>query len=191
MDGKLILDTSNPVILRMSNDAYYYFFEGEDPIDESSLDEIAEISASFEHGFEPDESKPINTDSSDGSIEVTIFPYIEDVPKQKPSQSESSDLDTLEFDESQWDGVHNDGSIFPWLFYFKFIGENTVKIAQLNMHFNKRLNDCIGEIVWLNNKPWIKYKTKEEHKGYSFMPIMSPRTTILDNQNAAEYLIKS
>ena len=47
MDGKLILDVNNPVTMKLSNDAYYYFFEGEDPLDESSLDEIAEISSMF------------------------------------------------------------------------------------------------------------------------------------------------
>lgn len=183
MDGKLKLDVNNPITLKMSNDAYYYFFEGEDPLDDNSLDEIAEISATFEFGFEPDENKSPIIDTKNGTAEVILIPYIENI-------EEKQELDSLEFDETEWDGVHNDGGIFPWLFYFKFIGENTVKIAQLNMHFNKRLNDCIGEVVWLNSKPWIRYKTKEEHKGYSLMPIMSPRTTILDNQNAAEYLVQ-
>ena len=183
MDVKLIFDVNNPVTMKLSNDAYYYFFEGEDPLDESSLDEIAEISAMFEFGFEPDENKPPKIDTSNGTVEVTIIPYIEDL-KQEQEQN------TLEFDESMWDGVHNDGGVFPWMFYFKFIGLNRVKIAQINMYFNKRLNDCEGECVWLNKKPWIKYKTKESHKGYSYMPICSPRTTILDNQNAQEFLVQ-
>lgn len=183
MEDKLKLDTDNPVTLKFSNDAYYYFFEGEDPLDENSLDEIAEISATFEFGFEPDESKPPIIDTNNGTVEITIIPYIRDL-------SQGPELDNLEFNELEWDGVHNDGGIFPWLFYFKFIGTNKVLIAQINMHFNKRLNDCQGECIWLNGKPWIKYKTKESYKGYSYMPICSPRTTILDNQNAQEFLVQ-
>lgn len=181
MDGKLILDVNNPVTIRLSNDAYYYFFEGEDPLDENSLDEIAEISAMFEFGFEPDENKLPKINTSNGTVEVTIIPYIEDLKQEQ---------NTLEFDESIWDGVYKDSAIFPWMFYFKFICLNKVKIAQINMHFNKRLNDCEGECVWLNKKPWIKYKTEESHKGYSYIPILSPRTIILDIQNVQEFLVQ-
>lgn len=188
MDGKLMLDTNNPITLTISNDAYYYFFEGEDPLDESSLDEIAEISASFENGFEPDENEPPMINVSNGTVTITLIPYAEQCIELKKEQSASAEQDMLEFDESLWDGVINEGGLFPWMFYFKFIGKNRVKIAQINIHFSKRLNDCEGDITWINNKPWIKYKTKPEHKGYSLMPMRTPRTTIFDNKNVAEFM---
>lgn len=186
MDGKkLTLDKVNKMTVKLSNDAYYYFFEGEEPLDDNSWDEIAEISATFENGFEQDESVPTNVDTKTGQYEVTIIPYIELVEEQRPKQ-----LETIQFDESLWDGCFNAGGLFPWLFYFKFISSNHVKIAQINKHFNERLDDCEGDVTWIDSKPWIKYKTKPSHKGYSLMPIWSKRCEIFDNESIQEFLLE-
>lgn len=178
--NELKLDIGNATTLKISNDAYYYFAEGEDPLDESSFDEIAEISAMFEFGFEIDETKNPIVDNKSGMVEITIIPYT----TQMPSSNN-------EIDESQYDGVIQDKrGTHPWQYYFKFIGINVVKITQINKSLRRKFDSYIGEIVWFYKKPWIKYKIKTEFRNYSFLPFLASNTTIFDNDNISEYMIQ-
>ncbi len=58
------------VKLIISNDAYYYFTANEEPLDDNSFDEIAEIEATFENGFNVEMLNAFDT----GEFEVNIIP---------------------------------------------------------------------------------------------------------------------
>lgn len=170
---KIILDTTNPISLTVTNDTYNYFFKNEDVLDEDSLNEIAEIVTTFENGFELNEKVNPVFDSNKGTVKIEIFIYKEE------NEQEQEEPD-LEIDNSQWDGFYNCGGLFPWLFYFKIISKEKVKILQINKAFKKRIDGCDGEIVFINSYPWIKYKIKETFSSHSLLPIKSKRMTILN-----------
>lgn len=173
---KIILDTTNPISLTVTNDTYNYFFKNEDVLDEDSLNEIAEIVTTFENGFELNEKVNPIFDSNNGTVKIEIFIY-KDENEQPQQQKEEPCLD---INNSQWDGYYNSGGLFPWLFCFKVISKEKVKTLLLNKAFKRRIETCNGEIVLINSNPWIKYKLKETLENYSLVPIKSKRMTILN-----------
>ena len=46
-----ILDTTRAIELQISNDAFFYLLEEEEPLDEANLEEAQEILAMFPNGF--------------------------------------------------------------------------------------------------------------------------------------------
>lgn len=71
-----ILDYSKKQTLQLSNDAFYYLYYGEEPLDEDNLEEANEVSEMFFNNFYiEDDWKTV--DDSD-LIECTFIPYIED-----------------------------------------------------------------------------------------------------------------
>lgn len=70
------LDRSQAQELQISNDAFFYLLEEEEPLDEANLEEAQEILAMFPNGFVIDENwKPV--EDSD-LIEATFVPYVLD-----------------------------------------------------------------------------------------------------------------
>lgn len=61
--------------MQISNDAFFYLLEEEEPIDEENLKEARKILAMFPHGFYIDNWKAVE---NSGIIECTFIPYIED-----------------------------------------------------------------------------------------------------------------
>ena len=70
------LDKSQALELQITNDAFFYLLEEEEPLDETNLEEAEEILAMFPNGFIIEESwKPV--EDSD-LIEATFVPYVID-----------------------------------------------------------------------------------------------------------------
>lgn len=70
------LDKSQALELQITNDAFFYLLEEEEPLDEANLEETQEILTMFPNGFVIEESwKPV--EDSD-LIEATFIPYIAD-----------------------------------------------------------------------------------------------------------------
>lgn len=70
------LDYSQQQTMQISNDAFFYLLEEEEPLDEENLEEAYEILALFPHGFNIEENWKAVEDSD--LIECTFVPYIED-----------------------------------------------------------------------------------------------------------------
>lgn len=70
------LDYSQKQEMQISNDAFFYLLEEEEPLDEENLKEAQEILAMFPHGFYIEK----NWKAVEGSdlIECTFVPYVED-----------------------------------------------------------------------------------------------------------------
>ena len=69
------LDITKAVTLQITNDAFYYLKEDEDPLDDDNLDEALEVLDMFPNGFEIREDwRPV--EDSD-LIEATFIPYIQ------------------------------------------------------------------------------------------------------------------
>lgn len=62
--------------MQISNDAFFYLLEEEEPLDEENLEEAQEILAMFPHGFYIEEDWKTVEDSD--LIECTFVPYVED-----------------------------------------------------------------------------------------------------------------
>jgi hypothetical protein len=70
------LDYSKAKTMQLSNDAFFYITQEEEPLDESNLEEALEILSMFPNGFYVDENwKPV--EDSD-LIEATFIPYAKD-----------------------------------------------------------------------------------------------------------------
>lgn len=70
------LDKSRALELQITNDAFFYLLEEEEPLDETNLEEAQEILAMFPNGFVIEEGwKPV--EDSD-LIEAIFIPYIID-----------------------------------------------------------------------------------------------------------------
>lgn len=70
------LDYSKAQAMQISNDAFFFIAEEEEPLDEENLEEAKEVLSMFPNGFYIEENwKPV--ENSD-LIEVTFIPYVED-----------------------------------------------------------------------------------------------------------------
>ena len=70
------LDYSQKQEMQISNDAFFYLLEEEEPLDEENLEEAQEILAMFPHGFYIEENWKAVEDSD--LIECVFVPYVED-----------------------------------------------------------------------------------------------------------------
>ena len=96
------LDSNKAEIRLLSNDAFFWLKDEEDPIDEDNLEEAQEILSMFPNGFVIAENwKYVDDDT----IQATFVPYVED---------------TLNI---EWDGesrcIKNNGEIDRFVFLFK------------------------------------------------------------------------
>ena len=70
------LDYSKAQTMQISNDAFFFITEEEEPLDEENLEEAQEVLSMFPNGFYVEENwKPV--EDSD-IIEATFIPYVED-----------------------------------------------------------------------------------------------------------------
>ena len=69
------LDYSKKQVLQLSNDAFFYLKEEDDPLDEDNLDEAIEIIGMFPNGFHIDDDWKYVEDSD--MVEATFIPYID------------------------------------------------------------------------------------------------------------------
>ena len=127
-----VLDKSKAVTLQISNDAFYYLRDGEDPIDEENLNEVYEIQEMFPNGFQIQDNWSI-VECIDDLLEVTFIPYVEDI--------------------NDWDGYFV--MFNNWVYRFKILSNSKCILSMYNEQtgdegFNDECN-----IEYSNNKPWI------------------------------------
>lgn len=70
------LDYSKAQTMQISNDAFFFITEEEEPLDEENLEEAQEVLSMFPNGFYVEENWKLVEDSD--LIEVTFVPYIKD-----------------------------------------------------------------------------------------------------------------
>lgn len=70
-------DYSKKQIIQISNDAFYYLYYGEEPLDENNLEEAEEVSAMFPYGFLIEEDWKTVEDSD--LIEASFVPFVQDL----------------------------------------------------------------------------------------------------------------
>lgn len=70
------LDYSKAQTMQISNDAFFFITEEEEPLDEDNLEEANEVSEMFPNGFYVEENWKAVNDSD--LIEATFIPYVED-----------------------------------------------------------------------------------------------------------------
>ena len=128
----MIDDRVKPVLMDVSNDAYHYFKYSESPLDEASLDEIAEISATFGDGIE---IELISTLESSGKYKVKIVPK-SSVPQQK------------------YDGlIHLPIKNIALLLYVK--AKNKIRGVCINENDMHIIYEQDYDVVSISKKPWI------------------------------------
>ena len=73
--AKYVLDNEGAEITRLSNDAFLYLTQEEEPLDENNLIEARQLYVDFPLGFEITKWQYVKN----GEVEVTIIPYVEAV----------------------------------------------------------------------------------------------------------------
>lgn len=70
------MDYSKKQVMQISNDAFYYLYYGEEPLDDENMEEAQEITDMFPNGFVIEDNWE-NIDDTD-LIECTFVPYVKD-----------------------------------------------------------------------------------------------------------------
>ena len=130
------LDSTKAEIRLLTNDAFFWLKDEEDPIDEENLEEAHEILSMFPNGFViQDNWKYVDDDT----IEATFIPYVEDI-------------------NVVWDGEARSpvakGYIDQWPFMFKIINQYKCYARWYNENNGRVLLDCECEVVYIYNNPW-------------------------------------
>ena len=120
------LDYSQKQEMQISNDAFFYLLEEEEPLDEENLEEAQEILAMFPHGFYIEE----NWKAVEGSdlIECIFVPYVED---------------DMDFDEYQELTKYIQQQI-------KWLDTNTIRVWRYNLQ--TRARELQGDFKVYTNK---------------------------------------
>ena len=129
--------------MQMSNDAFYYLYYNEEPLDEDNLEEALEILSTFPNGFYIDESWKAVEDSD--LIEATLIPYIED---------------KVDYDE--FENITNTAQL-----QIKWIDSNTIKAWYYNTKTGAR-KACGNLKVFINKHGHKCFHTGDQEK--QFMP---------------------
>lgn len=108
------LDYSQKQEMQISNDAFFYLLEEEEPLDEENLEEAQEILAMFPNGFYIEENWKAVEDSD--LIECVFIPYIND---------------NMDFDEYQELTKHIQQQI-------KWLDANTIRVWRYNSQIGAR-----------------------------------------------------
>lgn len=101
-------------IMQISNDAFFYLLQEEEPLDEANLEEALEILALFPHGFQIEETWKAVEESD--LIECVFIPY-----EERP----------LDFDESLALTTHIQQQL-------KWLDPNTARVWWLNLKTGAR-----------------------------------------------------
>lgn len=108
------LDYSQKQEMQISNDAFFYLLEEEEPLDEENLEEAQEILAMFPRGFYIEDNWKAVEDSD--LIECTFVPYVE------------SDMDFDEYEELT-KYIHQQ---------IKWLDANTIRVWWYNLQTEAR-----------------------------------------------------
>lgn len=128
------LDYSQKRVLQLTNDAFFFLLNGEEPLDENNLEEAQRISCVFPQGFLIEESWKYIKQS--GLVECTIIPYL----KQK---EEPIDFEAYE-------------NLSKYIqLQIKWLSPSTIKAWWYNKQTNTR--ELLGEFLIRTNKNGLQY----------------------------------
>ena len=144
------LDYSKTKIIQLSNDAFYYLREEDEPLDEANMEEAEEIIGLFPNGFiiEDDWSFIEGTDL----IEAKFVPYVPEVVKPRPVStivcvSEDQDDYDMYFELAQ--GV---------ILQLKYLSRDAIRVWWRD--YNRNTREHYGDFKILVNKYGGKYFQK-------------------------------
>lgn len=140
--NKYRLDYENAQIVQMSNDAFFYILEDEEPLDEENFSEIHKLSKMFPYGFSVDSNAKF---TKAGMVEAKIIPYVKD----DCDYDEYCDITKYVQIQIKWTGT---SKINAWLF-------NSQKgtrelLGNFETYVNKFKNECFkvrGCLFFLKN----------------------------------------
>lgn len=131
---KYKLDLAQAKFYVLSNDAFFYLLEDEEPLDEANLVEAEELLQQYPYGFQI--SKGWEPIENSGLISCEIVPYIEDL--QEP----------FDFDEYH--------ELFKgWQLQIKYLSPEVVRVWDYNM--NTRTQTLIGDCKIRTGPSRLKY----------------------------------
>ena len=160
-----VLDPNQSVVMQISNDAFFYLKEDEEPLDENNLEEANEILAMFPNGFIISDDWEYVEDEPD-TIQVTFIPYI----KKKQN----------------WDGyVIGFGG---WITQFKIIDSNSAHLIHYNENTGKTFGEQDCAIKYYDGKPRLYYPANApQNKSHCEIPLCK-KTTIAINKEALKMI---
>lgn len=114
-----IADKDNAQVLQLSNDAFYYLYYEEEPLDENNLEEAKELMAQFPDGFYIED----NWETIEGTdlIEATFVPFT-----RRISADYDAYLDITKYVQIQIKWIEKDKRLKAW-----FVNSLTEKTTQL------------------------------------------------------------
>ena len=144
-----VLDSNKAVVMQISNDAFFFLKEDEEPLDEDNLDEANEILQMFPNGFVISDNWEYVEDEPD-TVQVTFIPYVEE--------------------QQNWDGYIE--MFGGWIIQFNILNNESAHIRHYNETTGKIFSeqDCL--IKYYNNKPWLYYPADASQKSsHSEVPL--------------------
>lgn len=130
------LDPSKAEVRYLSNDAFFWLKDEEDPIDEGNLEEAQEILAMFPNGFVIKDDWKYDDDDT---VEATFIPYVDDI-------------------DIKWDGEHritlNNGKVDTCAFYFKIISHDKCYVRWCDDATGKCIYEGECEVKYFYKNPW-------------------------------------
>lgn len=132
----LKLDPNKTKLRQLTNDAFFWLYSNEEPIDEDNLEEAYEILEMFPEGFKIGKWEYVEDDC----IEAEFIPYIQCK------------------EDIIWNGEHRtkraDNSDFYCGFKFKIINPTTCFARWVNDNNGKIIFEGNCNIIQINGKPW-------------------------------------
>lgn len=131
---KYILDSKGAEIMRLSNDAFLYLTQEEEPLDEDNLLEAQQLYEEFPLGFEITDYRY----ADNGEVIVKIVPYIEApiIVKPKVVKAKRGQVRTISIKESN---TSQDDLIKDFFRYW------------IDKVYSKKKKLTQSDIIWLEN----------------------------------------
>ena len=148
------LDPSKALVRILSNDAFFWLFAEEEPLDEENLEEAEEIQALFPNGFIIQEGW---TYEDEDSIKATFIPYV---------------LDNV----SDWDGENRDNDKNAVSFKFRILAFNKCYVRWVNENTGKLIYEGECEVKYIASNPWAYTPNR------SFIPLWGPKCLYFTNK---------
>lgn len=148
------LDPLKAQVRILSNDAFFWLKDEEEPLDEENLEEAEEIMKLFPNGF------VIKDDWSydeEDSVKATFIPYVLD-------------------EHSDWDGEYTDTSKKPFSFKFRVLQFNKCFARWADENSGKVFYEGECEIKYIASNPWAYTLNK------SFIPLWGPKCRYFTNK---------
>ena len=129
-----VLDPSKAETRFLSNDAFFWLKDEEEPLDESNLEEAEEIMQMFPNGFVIDDNWDYEKDEPD-TIRATFIPYVQD-------------------NCNEWDGETRDAKENSFSFRFKVLAYNKCYARWSNDTTGKVIFEGECEVKYYASNPW-------------------------------------